>query len=227
MRRIPLGRLATVEEVAAARPVRRLAGGGSDHRLQPPRRRRVDGAVSERLTTGQALVRWLAGAVVRARRRAPARDPRHVRHLRPRQRARPRPGARAGGRRAAAVPAEERAGDGAHGARASRRPPRRLPTLACTASIGPGATNMLTGAATATVNRLPGAAAPGRHVRDAPVRASCSSSSSTRSRATCRSTTRSGRSAGYFDRVARPEQLLTALPAGDARAARPGGGRAR
>ena len=32
---------------------------------------------------------------------------------------------------------------------------RRLSTLACTASIGPGATNMLTGAATATVNRLP------------------------------------------------------------------------
>src|SRR5271166_85540 len=32
---------------------------------------------------------------------------------------------------------------------------RRLATLACTASIGPGATNMITGAATATINRLP------------------------------------------------------------------------
>src|ERR687896_993044 len=31
----------------------------------------------------------------------------------------------------------------------------RLSTLACTASIGPGSTNMLTGAALATVNRLP------------------------------------------------------------------------
>src|SRR5262249_61403535 len=31
----------------------------------------------------------------------------------------------------------------------------RLQTLACTSSIGPGATNMLTGAATATINRLP------------------------------------------------------------------------
>ena len=31
----------------------------------------------------------------------------------------------------------------------------RLATLACTASIGPGATNMVTGAATATINRLP------------------------------------------------------------------------
>lgn len=31
----------------------------------------------------------------------------------------------------------------------------RMATLACSASIGPGATNMLTGAATATVNRVP------------------------------------------------------------------------
>jgi 3D-(3,5/4)-trihydroxycyclohexane-1,2-dione acylhydrolase (decyclizing) len=32
---------------------------------------------------------------------------------------------------------------------------RRLSTLACTSSIGPGATNMVTGAALATINRLP------------------------------------------------------------------------
>jgi 3D-(3,5/4)-trihydroxycyclohexane-1,2-dione acylhydrolase (decyclizing) len=32
---------------------------------------------------------------------------------------------------------------------------RRLATLACTASIGPGSANMPTAAATATVNRLP------------------------------------------------------------------------
>ena len=31
----------------------------------------------------------------------------------------------------------------------------RLATLACTASIGPGSTNMITGAAAATINRLP------------------------------------------------------------------------
>src|SRR5919201_4678014 len=31
----------------------------------------------------------------------------------------------------------------------------RLATFACTTSIGPGATNMVTGAAAATVNRLP------------------------------------------------------------------------
>ena len=31
----------------------------------------------------------------------------------------------------------------------------RRSTIACTSSIGPGATNMITGAATATINRLP------------------------------------------------------------------------
>src|SRR5713226_910479 len=37
----------------------------------------------------------------------------------------------------------------------------RLQTFACTSSIGPGATNMVTGAATATVNRLPVLLLPG------------------------------------------------------------------
>src|SRR5437763_520414 len=38
---------------------------------------------------------------------------------------------------------------------------RRLSALACTSSIGPGATNMVTGAAAATVNRLPVLLLPG------------------------------------------------------------------
>ena len=42
---------------------------------------------------------------------------------------------------------------------------RRHATLAVTASIGPGAMNLVTGAALATVNRLPGAAAARRHLR--------------------------------------------------------------
>jgi len=40
-------------------------------------------------------------------------------------------------------------------ATAFARQHRRLRAFACTSSIGPGATNMLTGAATATVNRIP------------------------------------------------------------------------
>jgi 3D-(3,5/4)-trihydroxycyclohexane-1,2-dione acylhydrolase (decyclizing) len=86
----------------------------------------------------------------------------------------------------------------------------RMATLACTTSIGPGATNLVTGAATATVNRLPVLllpgdtfatratgtvlqqlevfGAPGISVNDtlAPVSA-------------------------FFDRVQRPEQLPAAL----------------
>ena len=37
----------------------------------------------------------------------------------------------------------------------------RLRTFACVSSIGPGATNMVTGAATATINRLPVLLLPG------------------------------------------------------------------
>lgn len=42
-----------------------------------------------------------------------------------------------------------------HSASAFARTRDRLQTYACTASIGPGSTNMITGAALATVNRLP------------------------------------------------------------------------
>ncbi|MFI9603234.1 3D-(3,5/4)-trihydroxycyclohexane-1,2-dione acylhydrolase (decyclizing) [Streptomyces sp. NPDC052043] len=48
-----------------------------------------------------------------------------------------------------------------HAAVAYARTRRRLSTLACTASVGPGATNMVTGAALATVNRLPVLLLPG------------------------------------------------------------------
>src|SRR5262245_10836799 len=42
-----------------------------------------------------------------------------------------------------------------HTATAFAKVSRRMRALACTTSIGPGATNMVTGAATATINRLP------------------------------------------------------------------------
>ena len=48
-----------------------------------------------------------------------------------------------------------------HTATAFAKVSRRLRALACTTSIGPGATNMVTGAATATINRLPVLLLPG------------------------------------------------------------------
>src|ERR687897_2555358 len=49
----------------------------------------------------------------------------------------------------------------AHAATAFAKATRRRQTLACTSSIGPGATNMVTGAAGATINRLPVLLLPG------------------------------------------------------------------
>ncbi|MBA2731980.1 MAG: 3D-(3,5/4)-trihydroxycyclohexane-1,2-dione acylhydrolase (decyclizing), partial [Acidobacteria bacterium] len=48
-----------------------------------------------------------------------------------------------------------------HTATAYAKMKNRLGTFACTSSVGPGATNMLTGAATATINRLPVLLLPG------------------------------------------------------------------
>src|SRR5947208_16543333 len=48
-----------------------------------------------------------------------------------------------------------------HIAAAYAKTKNRLQTFACTSSIGPGATNMVTGAALATINRLPVLLLPG------------------------------------------------------------------
>ena len=48
-----------------------------------------------------------------------------------------------------------------HTAVAYAKMKNRLQTFACTSSVGPGATNMVTGAALATVNRLPVLLLPG------------------------------------------------------------------
>src|SRR5580692_10604788 len=48
-----------------------------------------------------------------------------------------------------------------HTAAAFAKMSNRLRTLVCTSSVGPGATNMLTGAAGATINRLPVLLLPG------------------------------------------------------------------
>src|ERR671927_800271 len=48
-----------------------------------------------------------------------------------------------------------------HAAVGYARQRNRLGTFACTSSVGPGATNMVTGAALATINRLPVLLLPG------------------------------------------------------------------
>jgi len=87
----------------------------------------------------------------------------------------------------------------------------RLATLACTASIGPGSTNFVTGAGTATVNRLPvlllpsdtfANRRPGNVLQqlEAPYAPDLTVNDTLRPVSV------------FFDRIARPEQLLTALP---------------
>lgn len=92
-------------------------------------------------------------------------------------------------------------------AKASRR--RRM--MACTTSIGPGATNMVTAAAAAHVNRLPVLLLPGdvfaNRAPDPVLQQIEDFGDGTVSANDCfRPVSR------YFDRITRPEQLLAALP---------------
>jgi 3D-(3,5/4)-trihydroxycyclohexane-1,2-dione acylhydrolase (decyclizing) len=97
-----------------------------------------------------------------------------------------------------------------HAAVAYARMRDRLSTLACTSSIGPGATNMVTGAALATINRLPVLLLPGdvfaTRVAD-PVLQQLEDP-----RAADLSVNDAFRPVSrFFDRVWRPEQLPSAL----------------
>jgi 3D-(3,5/4)-trihydroxycyclohexane-1,2-dione acylhydrolase (decyclizing) len=89
---------------------------------------------------------------------------------------------------------------------------KRRATLAVTSSIGPGAMNMVTGAALATVNRLPVLLLPGDAYatrRQGPVLQQLQHSSE----ADVSANDAFRPVARFFDRVTRPEQLLVALPA--------------
>ena len=98
-----------------------------------------------------------------------------------------------------------------HTAAAFAKMRNRLSTLACTSSIGPGATNMLTGAAGATINRVPVLLLPGDIFagrRPAPVLQQLESSHSQDvSVNDCFKPV-----SRYWDRINRPEQIVTALP---------------
>src|SRR5512132_3527591 len=96
-----------------------------------------------------------------------------------------------------------------HTAVAFARMKNRLATLACTTSIGPGATNLVTGAALATVNRLPVLLLPGDvfasrrpdpvlQQLEVPSRGAVSVNDSLQP------------VSRYFDRIERPEQLIPA-----------------
>jgi 3D-(3,5/4)-trihydroxycyclohexane-1,2-dione acylhydrolase (decyclizing) len=98
-----------------------------------------------------------------------------------------------------------------HAAVAYAKTKNRLRTLVCTSSIGPGATNMVTGAATATINRLPVLLLPGdtfarRNVAPVLQQLECEHSQDISVNDCFKPVSR------YWDRITRPEQLLTALP---------------
>jgi 3D-(3,5/4)-trihydroxycyclohexane-1,2-dione acylhydrolase (decyclizing) len=97
-----------------------------------------------------------------------------------------------------------------HTAAAFAKVSNRLRTLACTSSIGPGATNMVTGAAAATINRLPVLLLPGdifaTRVPDPVLQQLESAYSRDVSVNDCFKPV-----SKYWDRINRPEQLPFAL----------------
>jgi 3D-(3,5/4)-trihydroxycyclohexane-1,2-dione acylhydrolase (decyclizing) len=98
-----------------------------------------------------------------------------------------------------------------HAAAAFARMKDRLATFACTTSIGPGATNMITAAAGATINRLPVLLLPGdifarRNVAPVLQQLESERSQDISVNDCFRPVSR------YWDRILRPEQIITALP---------------
>jgi 3D-(3,5/4)-trihydroxycyclohexane-1,2-dione acylhydrolase (decyclizing) len=98
-----------------------------------------------------------------------------------------------------------------HTASAFAKTSFRMRAMACTSSIGPGATNMVTGAALATVNRLPVLLLPGdifarRNVAPVLQQLESSATQDISVNDCFKPVSR------YWDRIQRPEQLLTSLP---------------
>jgi 3D-(3,5/4)-trihydroxycyclohexane-1,2-dione acylhydrolase (decyclizing) len=98
-----------------------------------------------------------------------------------------------------------------HAATGFARTMRRKATMACTTSVGPGATNMITGAATATICRIPVLLLPsdyyasryqGKVLQDIDHLPSDDMSVTDTFRVVSR----------FYDRITRPEQILASLP---------------
>jgi 3D-(3,5/4)-trihydroxycyclohexane-1,2-dione acylhydrolase (decyclizing) len=100
---------------------------------------------------------------------------------------------------------------GVHLAAGFAKASNRLRAFVCTSSIGPGATNMITGAAMATINRLPVLLLPGdifarRNVAPVLQQLESPSTQDIGVNDCFKPVSR------YWDRIYRPEQLITALP---------------
>jgi len=100
---------------------------------------------------------------------------------------------------------------GVHLAAGFAKASNRLRAFVCTSSIGPGATNMITGAALATINRLPVLLLPGdifarRNVAPVLQQLESPATQDTGVNDCFKPVSR------YWDRIYRPEQLITALP---------------
>ncbi|HEY1648846.1 MAG TPA: 3D-(3,5/4)-trihydroxycyclohexane-1,2-dione acylhydrolase (decyclizing) [Terracidiphilus sp.] len=100
---------------------------------------------------------------------------------------------------------------GVHIATGYAKASNRLRAFACTSSIGPGATNMITGAALATINRLPVLLLPGdifarRNVAPVLQQLESPATQDTGVNDCFKPVSR------YWDRLYRAEQLITALP---------------
>ena len=98
-----------------------------------------------------------------------------------------------------------------HASTGFSRAMRRKATMACTTSIGPGATNMITGAATATICRIPVLLLPSdyyvsRYQGDVLQDIDHASSADMSVTDTFRVVSR------FYDRITRPEQILASLP---------------
>ena len=98
-----------------------------------------------------------------------------------------------------------------HTAAAFAKAKNRLQTFVCVSSIGPGATNMITGAAAATINRIPVLLLPGdifarRNVAPVLQQLESEHSQDVSVNDCFRPVSR------YWDRINRPDQIITALP---------------